>query len=122
MCASKTQVQQPPVAGRRNMTFDQASPFGDTVGAPNLFVFFWHVFSFSVGGCSPSFFHIFIGSATVFIDFLAFVLFPLGFPWFSNFPGFFQWSVHFSKLFDCFSLVFVTCPCFSMLLLAFWFM
>ena len=47
-------------------------------GAELKWIFFCF-FSFLVGGCSPSFFHIFIGFAAVFIDFLAFVLFPLGF-------------------------------------------
>ena len=46
-------------------------------------LFFWHFIIFFlfflVEGCSPSFFHIFIGFAAVFIDFLEFVLFPLGF-------------------------------------------
>ena len=45
---------------------------------PHVWQFFDFFFNFFlVGGCSPSFFHIFIGFATVLIDFLAFVLFPL---------------------------------------------
>ena len=43
----------------------------------------WHFsllfFAFFCRGCSPSFFHIVIGFATVFMDFLAFVLFSLSF-------------------------------------------
>ena len=69
------------------------------------------------GGCSPSVFHIFIGFATVFIDFLAFALFPLSFSLVFLFSSVFSLVfVDFSTVFDCSSLVFVMFPCFSMLL------
>ena len=41
-------------------------------------------------GCSPSFFFMFIGFATVFNDFRTFELFPLGFALVFNFSGIFS--------------------------------
>ena len=102
------------------------------------FVFFF------VRGCSPLVFHLFISLATALIHFLAFwgvlsaifphlhplchgvyrllafVLFSPGFPWFSNFPVFFQRFslilISCSLVPGCLSLVFGPFPYFSLFL------
>ena len=59
----------------------------------------------------------FIGFATVFIDFPAFVLFPLGLSLVFQLSDIFSMVlVDVLSVFDCFSLVFVMFPCFSMFL------
>ena len=63
--------------------------------------------AFLVGGCSPSFFQIFIGFATMFIDFRAFALFPPAVALAFRFPDVFHWLLYF--------------PCFSIFLFGFWF-
>ena len=85
------------------------------MGAELLWHFFVACFVSLVGGCSRSFFHMFIGFATVLIDFLVFVLFPLSFSLVFKSGTFSMVFVDFSLAFD-FSLVFVTFPCFSMFL------